>query len=83
MDILFMTMAGAGIFILRKKRPDAERPYRTAGYPYVPLIFVLISGAFVLSTLVERPIQTLAGLGLVALGIAAFLLFRRKNLNPG
>ncbi len=83
MDILFMTMAGAGIFILRKKRPDAERPYRTAGYPYVPLIFVLISGAFVLSTLVERPIQTLAGLGLVALGIAAFMLFRRNNSNPG
>ncbi|MDV7396462.1 amino acid permease, partial [Arthrospira platensis SPKY1] len=54
MDIIFMTMAGVSIFIFRKKLPRLERPYKTLGYPVVPAIFVLISGAFVLNTLVER-----------------------------
>jgi APA family basic amino acid/polyamine antiporter len=81
MDIVFMTLAGVSIFIFRKKRPGQERPYRTAGYPIVPLIFVLITGAFVLHTLVERPTQALAGLGLLALGTASFLLFRRKGVE--
>ena len=81
MDIVFMTLAGVSIFIFRKKRPAVERPYKTLGYPLVPAIFVLISGAFVLNTLVERPLQAVAGLVLVALGIGSYLLFK-KNSTP-
>jgi len=83
MDILFLTMAGAAIFIFRKKLPNAERPYRTIGYPVVPIIYVAISGAFVLNTLAERPVHALAGLVLVALGVISYFLFRRKNSSPG
>lgn len=78
MDIIFMTMAGVCIFLFRKRMPERERPYRTWGYPVVPAIFVLISGAFVLHTLVEKPAQALAGLGLVAVGGISFWIMKRK-----
>jgi len=78
MDIVFMTMAGYSIFIFRRRLPDMPRPYRTLGYPVVPLIFTGISAAFVVNTLFEKPEQALAGLILLGLGIAAYQGFRRK-----
>ncbi len=76
MDIAFMALAGLSVFVFRKKLPLAERPYRTWGYPWVPGIFVLISSAFVVNTLLQRPRQAIAGLALLALGIAAYYMFR-------
>jgi APA family basic amino acid/polyamine antiporter len=78
MDIAFMAMAGASVFVLRKKRPDAERPYRVWGYPVVPAIFVGISGAFVINTLFAQPAQAWAGLVLLGLGIAGYYFVFRK-----
>ncbi|MCP3933462.1 MAG: amino acid permease [Bacteroidetes bacterium] len=78
-DIVFMTLAGMGIFIFRKKRPDTHRPYKTIAYPIVPLIFILISSAFIVNTLIERPQQAWAGLGFVAVGIFVFQGFKRAN----
>ena len=72
MDIAFMGLAGAAIFVVRKKRSGAERPVRVWGYPFVPLIFVLISAAFAVNTLMERPGQALPGLGLLLLGVGMF-----------
>ncbi|MCB0569630.1 MAG: amino acid permease [Phaeodactylibacter sp.] len=77
MDIAFMALAGFSVFVFRHKLPEAERPYRTWGYPVVPGIFVLISSAFVVNTLIERPIQAWAGLGVLAAGGLAFFLFKR------
>lgn len=79
MDIVFMTLAGVSIFIFRYKMPDAERPYRVLLYPIVPGIFVLISTAFVISTLIERPIQALVGLGVLGVGVIAFYLFKQAG----
>ena len=79
MDILFMGLAGASVFIFRKKRSDLERPYKTWGYPLVPLIFVGISAAFVVNTLIERPLQALFGLAVAALGFFIFLLFKPEE----
>lgn len=79
MDIAFMTLAGASIFIFRRRQPAADRPYRAAGYPVVPLIFVVISGAFVLNTLVQRPQQAWAGLALLALGVGVFFIFKARS----
>ncbi|MBK7872765.1 MAG: amino acid permease [Saprospiraceae bacterium] len=76
MDILFMGLAGACVFVFRAKRKEVERPYRTFAYPIVPLIFVGISAAFVINTLIQRPTQALAGLALTALGILVFWLFK-------
>lgn len=78
MDIAFMAMAGASVFVLRKKRPEAERPYRAWGYPFIPLIFVVISAAFVVNTLFAQPEQALAGLLLLGVGIGAYYgMFRQ------
>ncbi len=76
MDIVFMTMAGFSVFVFRRKRPDASRPYRTFLYPLVPAIFVLISGAFVINTLFEKPEQAWAGLVLLVFGLGVYEWFR-------
>ncbi len=79
MDIAFMALAGFSVFVFRRKLPGVERPYRTWGYPVIPGIFVLISSAFVVNTLIRRPVQAIAGLAFLLLGIGAFYLFRSLN----
>lgn len=78
-SILFNVAGGLAVFRLRALMPDRERPYRVWGYPVVPLLFVLGSIVFVLNTLVERPMESLAGLGLLALGLPAYWYWRRKK----
>jgi len=67
--LIFVALATASVFVFRRRLPDAPRPYRTWGYPVVPLLFLLTSGWLVLNTLQTAPRQALAGLGLVALGV--------------
>jgi len=77
-DWLFFALTGAGVLILRRRRPEAERPYRVFGYPVTPIIFVTISGFFVINTLIERPLHALAGLILMGLGVVAYFAFRSR-----
>src|SRR5687768_3819689 len=76
-SILFSMAAGVALFILRRTQPATARPYRAWGYPVVPAIFVLGSGAFVLNTLMERPVESITGLALVALGLPVFWLSKK------
>jgi len=78
-SILFSVAAGLALFRLRKIMPDRPRPYRTWGYPVVPLAFVLGSTAFVINTLLERPMESLAGLGLLALGLPVYWYWGKRN----
>ena len=77
--VLFHAATGAAVFVLRRTRPDAPRPYRVWGYPVVPALFILSSVLLVGNTLLERPRESLLGLGLVALGIPAYLYWRRRS----
>jgi APA family basic amino acid/polyamine antiporter len=77
-SILFSVAAGLALFRLRHTMPERPRPYRTWGYPIVPAVFVLGSLAFVVNTLVERPTESLAGLGLLALGLPAYWYWGRQ-----
>lgn len=79
LDIAFMGLAGAAIFVLRRKQKDTARPVRAWGYPVVPLVFVLISAAFALNTLRERPEQALPGLGLLLLGGLVYWWLKRQG----
>jgi APA family basic amino acid/polyamine antiporter len=75
----FHVATGSAVFVLRRTRPDAPRPYRTWGYPWVPALFVISSLVLVANTLTEKPAESLIGLGLVALGLPAFAWWRWKN----
>jgi hypothetical protein len=77
---LLLHMVGAiGVFRLRRLRPDLPRPYRVWGYPIVPAIFIVASGAFVLNILIERPKESLTGLGLLALGLPVYWFSKRST----
>jgi APA family basic amino acid/polyamine antiporter len=82
-SILFSVATGLALFRLRTTMPDHPRPYRTWGYPWVPAVFILGSTAFVLNTLIERPAQSLAGLGLLALGLPVYWYWRRQPGETG
>lgn len=77
-SILFSAAAGAALFVLRRTQPDRPRPYRAWGYPVVPAVFLVGSAIFVLNTLVERPVESFTGLGLVLIGVPVYLLQRRS-----
>ena len=79
MDIVFMTLAGISLFVFRIKRPDAERIVKVPLYPILPLIFVLISGAFVINTIFEKPTQAIAGLILLVIGMVSYLFFKKST----
>jgi APA family basic amino acid/polyamine antiporter len=69
-------MATASVIVLRFKRPDLPRPYRTIGYPWVPILFVLAITALVVSTVIKSPRESLLGVGLVALGLPFYFHWR-------
>ncbi|MGB6340912.1 MAG: amino acid permease [Candidatus Aminicenantaceae bacterium] len=76
--IVFWIAATASVFTLRKKRPDLPRPYKTWGYPVVPALFIIASTGILLNTLIEKPVEALAGLLLTALGIPAFYYWKQR-----
>jgi APA family basic amino acid/polyamine antiporter len=76
---LFHALTGAAVIVLRRSRPEVPRPYRTWGYPVVPVVFVLAATALLVNTLVEKPLESLLGLLIVAMGIPAYLWWRRKG----
>lgn len=76
-SVLFGTLGGAAIFVLRARRPEIPRPYRALGYPVIPALYVLGSFALVWNTLMERPVASIAGLGLVALGVPFYVYWSR------
>jgi APA family basic amino acid/polyamine antiporter len=74
--LIFYILTVAGIFILRRKRPDAERPYKAFGYPVLPALYILAAMAICVDLLVFKPAYTWPGVGIVLLGIPAFYLWR-------
>jgi APA family basic amino acid/polyamine antiporter len=77
-SILFSVVAGLALFRLRKTHATVHRPYKAWGYPVVPALFVLGSLVFVLNTLFERPVESLAGVGLLVIGIPVYRYSKRK-----
>jgi amino acid transporter len=73
----FLALAVAGVFVLRRRRPDLARPYRVPGYPVVPLVFIVGTLWVLGSALVLHPVSTLGGIGLTLLGVPLYLLWRR------
>jgi APA family basic amino acid/polyamine antiporter len=78
-SILLHLIGAIGLFRLRYTRPNHPRPYRVWGYPFVPAVFILASSAFVANTLMERPRESFAGLGLLALGLPVYWYSKRVS----
>jgi APA family basic amino acid/polyamine antiporter len=77
--LLFYVLTVAGLFVLRRKRPDAERPYRALGYPVLPALYVVLCAAVMLDLLVVKPEFTWPGLILVCTGLPVYWLWRRSR----
>jgi APA family basic amino acid/polyamine antiporter len=75
-------MAAASVLVLRRKRPDLARPYRTLGYPVVPIIFVLVAALLVGFTLKNSPRESGLGLILIAAGIPFYRKWAKKLRKP-
>jgi APA family basic amino acid/polyamine antiporter len=73
---IFAALAAASVFALRRRRPAAPRPFRVPGYPLTPALFIAAAVAIVVNTALARPVQALNGLGIVATGIPAYLVWR-------
>jgi APA family basic amino acid/polyamine antiporter len=65
--------------VLRRKLPDAPRPYRVWGYPYVPVAFAVVMVWIVINALITRPAESTATIVLILLGLPAYPLFRRRR----
>jgi len=79
--LVFYVLTTAGLFILRVKRPDAERPYRAVGYPALPALYILLASAVAVSLFISEKTrgQAKAGLVIVLLGIPVYFLWRSRG----
>ncbi len=75
---IFTALAAASVFVLRRQRPDAPRPFRVPGYPVTPALFIAAAAAIVMNTIVARPVQAMIGLGIVATGVPAYFVWKRR-----
>ena len=77
--LLFYVLTIAGIFVLRTKRPDAERPYRAFGYPFIPLLYIVAAVAIMLVLLLYQTQAAGRGLAIVLVGVPVYLLWSRRS----
>lgn len=75
---LFVGLTGTTIFALRRKFPDAPRPYRVHGYPVIPVVFLIATGFMLASMLVSTPGRCLAGIGMILVGLPVYSIFARR-----
>jgi APA family basic amino acid/polyamine antiporter len=75
-SLIFYVLTLAGIFVLRRKRPDAERPYKAWGYPWMPILYMVMACFIMAVLLVYKPLYTWPGLGIVVLGVPVFYIWR-------
>jgi APA family basic amino acid/polyamine antiporter len=76
---LFFGLTVGAVIVLRRTRPDLDRPYRTWGYPVTPLLFIAAAAFIAINTLVNQFWQSIAGLGIILLGVPAYYWWSRKT----
>ena len=76
--LLFYMLTIAGLFVLRRTRPDLERPYRAFGYPVLPAVYIGVAGVLEILLLWYKPNYTWPGLIIVLLGVPVYLVWRRR-----
>lgn len=79
--LIFYILTIAGIFILRKRRPNVERPYKAWGYPVIPALYILAAAAISIDLLIFKPMYTWPGMAIVLLGIPVYFIWKRFARN--
>lgn len=78
-DWIFFTLAACVVILFRRSRKDADRPYRTFGYPVTPLIFIIVSGLFIVNMILETPQQAIVAIVLLSIGYPVFRYFKHTR----
>jgi APA family basic amino acid/polyamine antiporter len=80
--MIFYALTTTAVIVLRRKQPQTPRPYRTLGYPAVPVLFVAVALWLLINTLRTNPVESAVGLGLIALGLPLYFWLRRRAVQP-
>jgi APA family basic amino acid/polyamine antiporter len=76
---ILYAMTAAAVLVLRRKRPDLPRPYRTVGYPLVPVLFIIGAAILLVSTLFDRPRESLLGIGIAVAGLPFYFYWKNRR----
>ncbi len=79
--LLFYILTIAGLFVLRRTRPEMERPYRAIGYPFLPAIYIVVASLIEILLLLYKPSYTWPGLIIVLLGIPVYFIWRKREVT--
>lgn len=77
--LIFYVLTISGIFVLRKNKPELERPYKAFGYPFIPAIYIVLASLIMMILLIFKPIYTWPGFIIVILGIPVFFLWNKSQ----
>jgi len=80
-DLIFYALMVGAVIVMRRKAPEIERPYKTFGYPLVPIIYVVLAGLFIVDLAILAPSTSGIGYLLVFTGIPVYLIWRRSDLS--
>ena len=80
-SFIFYGATTLGVFILRRRMPDAPRPYKVIGYPVVPIVFIIFCIVLIINTLTERPREAIIGLVLILTGLPFYFYWTRKQAD--
>ena len=80
---IFYALNTASVFIYRRKRPDLKRAYRTFGYPYVPILFLVVTAWLILSTITTAPLRSIIGLAFISIGFPLYSYWNKKRKKLG
>jgi APA family basic amino acid/polyamine antiporter len=79
---IFYGFVTSSIFVFRKKYPDLERPYRAFGYPVIPIVFLIVVGWLLVTTVMSSPVQSMKGIVLILIGLPVYYYLTKRKTEP-
>jgi APA family basic amino acid/polyamine antiporter len=79
--LIFYILTVGGLFILRKKKPEMERPYKAVGYPFLPALYIILAVWVSINIIVNQTENSLYGIGIMLLGLPIYYFFHSKSKN--
>jgi APA family basic amino acid/polyamine antiporter len=76
---VFYGLTASAVIWLRMKKPNYERPYKVPFYPWLPIVYVVFTIGFTINSLIEKPVESMLGLGIIALGLPAYWYFTSRR----